>query len=101
MGVYVSAVLCCMGVCLSAVLCVCKCCVRASVCSPANLDHHHHCVRAQVVVIDCKNHLMGRLASVIAKEILSGQKIVNLREHNITQPKSSNNPHSPPFLNVP
>ena len=36
----------------------------------------------KVVVIDCKNHLLGRLASIIAKEILSGQKVVCVRcEH--------------------
>jgi large subunit ribosomal protein L13Ae len=31
------------------------------------------------VVIDGKGHLFGRLASVIAKELLSGQQIVVLR----------------------
>ncbi|KAK2198287.1 bifunctional Ribosomal protein L13/Ribosomal protein L13 [Babesia duncani] len=31
------------------------------------------------VVIDCKGHLMGRLASVVAKELLSGQHIVCVR----------------------
>ena len=36
----------------------------------------------KLVVIDCKNHLMGRLASIVAKEMLSGQKIVCVRcEH--------------------
>lgn len=36
----------------------------------------------KLVVIDCKNHLMGRLASIVAKELLSGQKIVCVRcEH--------------------
>eukprot|EP01115_Flamella_aegyptia_P007541 TRINITY_DN31460_c0_g1_i1.p1 TRINITY_DN31460_c0_g1~~TRINITY_DN31460_c0_g1_i1.p1 ORF type:complete len:197 (-),score=92.35 TRINITY_DN31460_c0_g1_i1:149-739(-) len=33
----------------------------------------------KVVVIDCKGHLVGRLASVIAKELLKGQKIVAVR----------------------
>ena len=32
---------------------------------------------AQVVVVDCRNHMMGRLASIIAKELLNGQKIVS------------------------
>lgn len=38
------------------------------------------------VVIDCKGHIMGRLASVVAKELLSGQKVVCVRceEINIT-----------------
>lgn len=35
----------------------------------------------QVVVIDCRAHLLGRLASVIAKEILSGQKVVCTCSH--------------------
>merc|ERR1712087_181612 len=34
---------------------------------------------SKVVVIDCKNHLLGRLASIIAKELLSGQKVVCVR----------------------
>ena len=33
----------------------------------------------KVVVIDGSGHLMGRLASVIAKQILSGQRIVVVR----------------------
>jgi len=33
----------------------------------------------KVVVIDCKNHLFGRLASIIAKELLSGQRVVCVR----------------------
>lgn len=31
------------------------------------------------VVIDAKDHLVGRLASIVAKELLSGQKIVVVR----------------------
>ncbi|EER08216.1 60S ribosomal protein L13A, putative [Perkinsus marinus ATCC 50983] len=31
---------------------------------------------AKEIVIDCRGHLLGRLASMIAKELLSGQKIV-------------------------
>jgi len=33
----------------------------------------------KVVVIDAKNHLLGRLASIVAKEILSGQRVVVVR----------------------
>lgn len=33
----------------------------------------------QKIVIDCKGHLMGRLASIVAKELLSGQDIVCVR----------------------
>ncbi|KAJ1515347.1 60S ribosomal protein L16B [Coelomomyces lativittatus] len=42
----------------------------------------------KVIVIDGKGHLLGRLASVIAKQILSGQKIVVVRceELNISGP---------------
>ena len=38
------------------------------------------------IVIDCKGHIMGRLASIVAKELLSGQKVVCVRceEINIT-----------------
>ncbi|OAO12654.1 60S ribosomal protein L13A [Blastocystis sp. ATCC 50177/Nand II] len=31
------------------------------------------------VVIDCRGHTMGRLASIVAKELLSGQKVVCVR----------------------
>uniref|UniRef100_A0A7S2NUX4 60S ribosomal protein L13a n=1 Tax=Zooxanthella nutricula TaxID=1333877 RepID=A0A7S2NUX4_9DINO len=31
------------------------------------------------VVVDCRGHLLGRLASILAKEILNGQKVVCLR----------------------
>merc|ERR1712216_590804 len=33
----------------------------------------------KVVVIDCKGHLLGRLASIIAKELLCGQRVVCVR----------------------
>jgi len=32
-----------------------------------------------VVVVDCKNHLLGRLASTVAKELLNGQHVVLVR----------------------
>ncbi len=35
--------------------------------------------RLQQVVIDGKGHLLGRLASIVAKQLLSGQKIVVVR----------------------
>ena len=31
------------------------------------------------IVIDCKNHLLGRLASIVAKELLCGQRVVCVR----------------------
>jgi hypothetical protein len=31
------------------------------------------------VVIDCRGHIMGRLASIVAKELLSGQKVICVR----------------------
>jgi large subunit ribosomal protein L13Ae len=34
---------------------------------------------AKTVVIDCRGHLVGRLASVIAKQLLMGQKVVATR----------------------
>eukprot|EP00753_Platysulcus_tardus_P022540 PLAT9754.1.p2 GENE.PLAT9754.1~~PLAT9754.1.p2 ORF type:complete len:214 (-),score=111.06 PLAT9754.1:367-972(-) len=33
----------------------------------------------KLVIIDCRAHLLGRLASIIAKELLSGQRIVAVR----------------------
>ena len=33
----------------------------------------------QVVVVDCRAHMLGRLASVMAKELLSGQHVVRAR----------------------
>lgn len=45
-----------------------------------------HCIRCMwltvglsQVVIDGKGHLLGRLASIVAKQLLSGQKIVVVR----------------------
>merc|ERR1719201_1658671 len=35
------------------------------------------------VVIDCKGHLLGRLASILAKELLCGQKVVCVRTEDI------------------
>jgi len=33
----------------------------------------------KVMVVDCRGHLQGRLASVVAKELLAGQKVVLVR----------------------
>jgi len=33
----------------------------------------------KVVVVDCFGHMMGRLASIVSKEILNGQKVVLVR----------------------
>jgi len=33
----------------------------------------------KVIVVDCYGHMMGRLASIIAKELLNGQRIVLVR----------------------
>ncbi|CAG8515861.1 14754_t:CDS:2, partial [Dentiscutata heterogama] len=33
----------------------------------------------KVIVVDAKGHLLGRLASIVAKQILTGQKIVIVR----------------------
>ena len=65
------------------------------------------------VVIDCKDHLLGRLASVIAKELLNGQKIVCVRTeaicisgsflrnrikyHYFLDKKKNTNPRAGPF----
>ena len=34
------------------------------------------CCVMQVVIVDCYGHLLGRLASIIAKELLNGQRVV-------------------------
>ena len=33
----------------------------------------------KTVIVDGRDHLLGRLASVVAKELLSGQKVVIVR----------------------
>eukprot|EP00933_Yihiella_yeosuensis_P061571 TRINITY_DN643_c0_g1_i1.p1 TRINITY_DN643_c0_g1~~TRINITY_DN643_c0_g1_i1.p1 ORF type:complete len:202 (+),score=58.88 TRINITY_DN643_c0_g1_i1:76-681(+) len=37
----------------------------------------------QQVVIDCRGHLLGRLSSVIAKELLNGQQVVCVRSEDV------------------
>ena len=37
----------------------------------------------KVIIIDGKGHLLGRLASIVAKELLSGQRIVVVRTERI------------------
>merc|ERR1712184_126905 len=56
------------------------------------------------VVIDCRGHILGRLASTVAKEMLSGQKIVLVRceELNISgelfrNKPTNTNPKKGPF----
>lgn len=53
------------------------------------------------VVIDCRGHLLGRLASAIAKELLGGQKIVAVRCEgiNISGPLSRNKLKFKTYLN--
>ncbi len=34
-------------------------------------------VALQPVVIDCRGHMLGRLASVLAKQLLAGQYVVS------------------------
>jgi hypothetical protein len=36
------------------------------------------------VIVDCRGHLYGRLASIVAKELLSGQKIVRLSARSLS-----------------
>jgi ribosomal protein L13 len=38
---------------------------------------------ASVVVVDGKGHLLGRLASIVAKQLLQGKKIVIVRSEQI------------------
>lgn len=46
---------------------------------PHNLDFVMATISSTPIVIDGKGHLLGRLASIIAKQILNGQKIVVVR----------------------
>ena len=32
----------------------------------------------KTIVVDCKGHLLGRVASVVAKELLNGQHVVSV-----------------------
>ncbi|MCJ1464370.1 60S ribosomal protein L16B [Pseudocyphellaria aurata] len=45
------------------------------------LDWHSHKMSTfdPVIIIDAKGHLLGRLASIVAKQLLNGQKIVVVR----------------------
>jgi len=38
----------------------------------------------KVIVVDLKNHLLGRVAATVAKELLNGQKIVLVRAEETT-----------------
>merc|ERR1712182_138195 len=40
----------------------------------------------EVVVIDCAGHMLGRLASIIAKQLLHGQKVVAVMTEKICVP---------------
>jgi len=37
----------------------------------------------KLIVIDCRGHLLGRLASFVAKEALGGQKVMLVRAEEI------------------
>ena len=55
---------------------------RASApCRPRRAPTHPqtHKMFEKVVVVDCRAHMMGRLASVVAKELLNGQRVVLVR----------------------
>lgn len=49
----------------------------ASLDLPVNIANYT--VMSNVVVIDGKGHLVGRLASIISKQLLNGQKVVVVR----------------------
>jgi len=65
------------------------------------------------IVIDCRGHLLGRLSSVVAKELLCGQRIVlvrteemnvsgslfrnKLKYHDFLQKRTNTNPKRGPF----
>ena len=43
---------------------------------PRALSPHPHAL-LQTVVLDARGHMLGRLASIVAKQLLSGQHIVS------------------------
>ena len=43
---------------------------------PRALSPHPHAL-LQTVVVDARGHMLGRLASIVAKQLLSGQHIVS------------------------
>ncbi|CCJ28879.1 unnamed protein product [Pneumocystis jirovecii] len=50
-----------------------------------------------IIVIDGKCHLLGRLASVVAKQLLSGQKIRRVKMHAYLHKRTRFNPARGPF----
>lgn len=55
-------------------------------CALTTLSHPPHPIIMtfeKLVVIDCKNHMLGRLTSVVAKELLKGQNVVLVRTEEI------------------
>jgi len=50
---------------------------------PSSISLNHHLVWTEMfekrIVVDCRGHLLGRLSSVIAKELLCGQRVVCVR----------------------
>ena len=65
---------------------------------PHKLDFVMATISSTPIVIDGKGHLLGRLASIIAKQILNGQKIVVVRceEINISGSFFRNKVRTPP-----
>ena len=47
---------------------------------------------ADTIVIDGKGHLLGRLASICAKQLLNGKKLVDVRSEQIVISGSSKYP---------
>ncbi|GBG88746.1 hypothetical protein CBR_g48275 [Chara braunii] len=50
----------------------------------ANFSPPQHGVCAKVVVVDARQHMLGRLSSILTKELLNGQKVVVVRCEEIT-----------------
>lgn len=42
----------------------------------------------QTVVIDARGHMLGRLASILAKQLLNGQQVVCIHTHTNLQTQS-------------
>jgi hypothetical protein len=44
---------------------------------------------AKVVVVDARHHMLGRLASILAKELLNGQRVVRFSSSSPLPPPTS------------
>ena len=54
----------------------------AKVTAREQADLTKYTVQLQTVVVDARGHMLGRLASIVAKQLLNGQHVVSGRARN-------------------